>query len=79
MAAKLTEPIFDPTTKSEHDIPVNKQKALEMKLVTEDQYNYLEKTSLDIYKKMSQKADAAGFILADLKLEFGLLDDHYTW
>ena len=78
LAAKLTEPIFDPTTKSEHDIPVNKQKALEMKLVTEEQYDYLEKTSLDIYKKMSQKAESAGFILADLKLEFGLLDGVVT-
>ena len=78
LASKLIEPIFDPTTKSEHDIPVDKQKALEMKLVTEDQYNYLEKTSIDIYKKMSQKADAAGFILADLKLEFGLIDGAIT-
>ena len=78
LAAKLIEPIFDPTTKSEHDIPVNRQKALEMKLVTEEQYDYLEKTSLDIYKKMSQKADDAGYILADLKLEFGLLDGIIT-
>ena len=28
LAAKLTEPIFDPTTKSEHDIPVDKNKRL---------------------------------------------------
>ena len=34
LAAKLPEPIFDPTTKSEHDIPINKTKALEMNLVT---------------------------------------------
>ncbi|MFB5629796.1 MAG: phosphoribosylaminoimidazolesuccinocarboxamide synthase, partial [Nitrosarchaeum sp.] len=68
LAAKLLEPIFDPTTKSEHDIPINKEKALEMKLVTEEQYTWLEKTSLDIYKKMSNIADDAGFILADLKL-----------
>ena len=78
LAAKLVQPIFDPTTKSEHDIPVNRQKALEMKLVTEEQYDYLEKTSLDIYKKMSQKADDAGYVLADLKLEFGLLDGIIT-
>ena len=35
LAAKLTEPIFDPTTKSEHDIPVDKSKSIEMNLVTE--------------------------------------------
>ncbi|MCE9653328.1 MAG: phosphoribosylaminoimidazolesuccinocarboxamide synthase [Nitrosarchaeum sp.] len=78
LAAKLLEPIFDPTTKSEHDIPINKAKALEMKLVSEEQYAQLEKTSIDIYKKMSTLVDKAGFILADLKLEFGILDGKIT-
>ena len=78
MAAKLPTPIFDPTTKSEHDIPIDKSKALEMKLVTEEQYNWLEKTSIEIYKKMSSIADSVGFILADLKLEFGILDGLIT-
>ena len=78
MAAKLPEPIFDPTTKSEHDIPVDKQKALDMKLVTEEQFEYLKKTSIEIYNKMAKIADDAGFILADLKLEFGLLDGVIT-
>ena len=78
LAAKLPEPIFDPTTKSEHDIPINKTKALEMNLVTESQYNWLEQTSIEIYKKMATIADNVGFILADLKLEFGLLDGQIT-
>ncbi len=78
LAAKLLEPIFDPTTKSEHDIPIDKQKALQMKLVTDEQYVWLEKISIDIYKKMSEIADKAGFILADLKLEFGILDGKIT-
>ena len=74
MAAKLTQPLFDPTTKSEHDIPVDKSKALEMNLVSEEQYSWLENTSIDIYNQMSVVAENAGFILADLKLEFGILD-----
>ena len=74
IAAKLTKPLFDPTTKSEHDIPVDKVKALEMNLVSEDQYNWLEKTSIDIYNQMASIANDTGFILADLKLEFGILD-----
>lgn len=78
LAAKLLEPIFDPTTKSEHDIPINKSKALEMNLVTEEQYSWLEQTSIDIYKTMAKIVDVAGFILADLKLEFGLLDGKIT-
>jgi len=78
LAAKLLEPMFDPTTKSEHDIPINKEKALEMNLVTAEQYAWLEETSIDIYKKMSTLADSAGFILADLKLEFGILNGQIT-
>jgi|TARA_B110000438_G_scaffold260631_1_gene270794 phosphoribosylaminoimidazole-succinocarboxamide synthase len=74
LAAKLTQPLFDPTTKSEHDIPVDKEKALEMNLVSEEQYTWLEKTSIDIYNQMASIANDVGFILADLKLEFGILD-----
>ena len=78
MAAKLPEPIFDPTTKSEHDIPIDKKKAIEMNLVTEEQFDLLQSTSITIYKKMAEIADNVGFILADLKLEFGLLDGEIT-
>ncbi|MGY5149120.1 MAG: phosphoribosylaminoimidazolesuccinocarboxamide synthase [Candidatus Nitrosopumilus sp. bin_68KS] len=78
LAAKLLAPLFDPTTKSEHDIPINKEKALEMNLVTGEQYLWLERTSVEIYKKMALIADNAGFILADLKLEFGILDGKIT-
>ncbi|WP_428326855.1 phosphoribosylaminoimidazolesuccinocarboxamide synthase [Nitrosopumilus sp.] len=78
LAAKLPEPVFDPTTKSEHDIPIDKTKAIEMKLVSEEQYHWLERTSIEIYKKMAKIADDVGFILADLKLEFGILNDQIT-
>jgi len=71
VAAKLPEPIFDPTTKSEHDIPVDREAALEMNLVTGEQFDWLSAKSVEIYERMSSVADAAGFILADLKLEFG--------
>lgn len=75
LASKLLEPIFDPTTKAEHDIPVTKQLAIEKGLVSEEEYDYLSKTSIDIYKQMVQLAEKGGFILADLKLEFGKLDN----
>jgi len=55
LAAKLPEPIFDPTTKSEHDIPITKQIAIDKGLVTEDEYDWLEKASIDIYKKSQPK------------------------
>jgi len=78
IAAKLSSPLFDPTTKSEHDEPINRQISLDRKLVTEDEYDFLESTSLQIYEQMSKIADSAGFILADLKLEFGKLNGQIT-
>ncbi|MDE1770472.1 MAG: phosphoribosylaminoimidazolesuccinocarboxamide synthase [Thaumarchaeota archaeon] len=72
LAAQLPQPIFDPTTKSEtHDIPITKKDALDRNLVSKSEYEWLENTSIEIYKQMSQIADTAGFVLADLKLEFG--------
>ena len=74
LAAKLPSPIFDPTTKSTHDMPVNKEEAISQKLVTNDEYDWLSEESIKIYEKMARIADNAGFILADLKLEFGKLN-----
>ncbi len=72
LAAKLSIPIFDPTTKSEtHDVPISKQDAIDKNLVTKTEFEWLEKTSIEIYQQMFQFADAGGFVLADLKLEFG--------
>ena len=75
LAAKLPCPIFDPTTKSTHDMPVNKEEAISQKLVTNDEYDWLSEESIKIYEKMARIADNAGFILADLKLEFGKLNN----
>ncbi|MFB5631297.1 MAG: phosphoribosylaminoimidazolesuccinocarboxamide synthase [Nitrosopumilaceae archaeon] len=75
LASKLPHPIFDPTTKSTHDMPVTKERSIEMGLVTNEEFEWLSKTSLGIYERMSQIADSAGFILADVKLEFGKLGD----
>jgi len=74
LAAKLPKPIFDPTTKSTHDIPIDKDTAIRKGLVNEEQYDWLSKTSIDIYQQMAKIAEKSGFILADLKLEFGMLD-----
>ena len=37
LAAKLPSPIFDPTTKSIHDVPVSKEESVSQKLVTSDE------------------------------------------
>jgi len=75
LASKLPNPIFDSTTKSTHDMPVNKEEAISQKLVTSDEYDWLSEKSIQIYIKMHEIADNAGFILADLKLEFGKLNN----
>jgi len=76
IAAKMQEPIFDPTTKSEtHDLPITKNIALARGLVSTKEFDWLEETSIDVYKNMSKIAEKSGFILADLKLEFGKSSD----
>lgn len=76
IAAKLSVPLFDPTTKSEtHDVPITKKDALDKHLVSSSEYDWLEKTSIKIYEDMLSISEKSGFILADLKLEFGKIDD----
>ena len=73
LGVKLPKPIFDPTTKSEeHDIPINRLKAISLGILSDNDYDFLESTSISLYKKMSRVVDRAGFIIADVKFEFGL-------
>ena len=75
MARKLPAPLFDPTTKyEEKDVPITEEEILHRKWVTEDDLKWVEDKSVFIYTQMSKKAEKAGFILADLKLEFGRKD-----
>ena len=78
LATKLSEPIFDPTTKSTHDVPVNRQESISQNLVTEEEFDWLSQKSIEIYNKMAYISEKAGIILADLKLEFGKLDGKIT-
>jgi len=71
-ATKLPEPYFDPTTKSDvKDEPVTVDQIVDEGWLDTEEINALRDSSLNIYRKMSERADEAGFILADLKLEFG--------
>lgn len=73
LAAKMSEPIFDPTTKSEtHDLPITKQEAISGGLATNEVYDYLAKKSIALYLQMADIASKAGFIIADIKFEFGV-------
>jgi phosphoribosylaminoimidazole-succinocarboxamide synthase len=72
LASRLPKPIFDPTTKSEdHDRPVNRQELISSGIIDEAGYDLLESRSISLYNKMSKIVDMAGFIMADVKFEFG--------
>lgn len=73
LASKLSEPMFDPTTKFEKkDRPVTKDEVVnDKKWLTDDAYEWLKSKSVELYKKISELADKSGFIVADIKFEFG--------
>ena len=72
LATRLPEPYFDPTTKSDvKDEPVTLQQIEDEGWLDKEQIGAVKKTTLDVYQRMSERANKAGFMLADLKLEFG--------
>src|SRR5436190_5581784 len=72
LATRLPEPYFDPTTKSDvKDEPVSLEQIEEEGWLDAAQLGEVRRKTVEIYKKMSERAESAGFILADLKLEFG--------
>lgn len=72
IAARLPEPYFDPTTKSDvKDVPITESEILEQKRMTSAELSQVKDVSFSIYRRLSAAAERAGFILADVKLEFG--------
>lgn len=71
---RLPEPIFTPSTKAEigeHDLNITVDKAKD--LVGNEIYRTLEETTLAIYNKAYSYAIERGIIIADTKMEFGIL------
>jgi phosphoribosylaminoimidazole-succinocarboxamide synthase len=70
-SAKLTEPIFTPTTKAAegHDLPLTPAEARE--LVGAGLYERLREVSITLYQRIAQRTLGAGVIVADTKFEFG--------
>lgn len=68
------EPLFTPTTKAEegHDENMSRQEVLDM--VGADLARQLEEASKSVYAFARDYAKERGIILADTKMEFGLLD-----
>ena len=73
-SSKLPEPIFTPTTKAEageHDAPINRQEMED--LIGAELTGRVIKISLAIYERAAALALKAGIIIADTKMEFGLM------
>jgi len=73
--SRLPEPVFTPTTKAAegHDEPMTRAEVVA--LVGEPMAAELERVTLEVYRQGAELAAARGVIIADTKLELGLLDD----
>ena len=72
IASKLSEPVFDPTTKSRaHDIPISKNEIISSNILSQHDFELLKNQSIELYLKMSKIVNLAGFLIADAKFEFG--------
>ena len=74
-SSRLPEAIFTPTTKApegEHDSPISRKEMAD--LIGAELTASVINISLAIYQKAASMALKAGIIIADTKMEFGLLD-----
>jgi len=74
---RFVQPIITPTTKAEqglHDEDISKEEILQKRLVSRDEYELLEKYSLELFKRGAEIAARQGLILVDTKYEFGKKD-----
>jgi len=74
MASRLPDLIFTPATKAEtgHDVNISFEEFA--RIIGQDHAQRLRQISLDIFRRASQVAEAAGIIIADTKFEFGIAD-----
>ena len=78
-ADRLPEPIFTPATKSESGHDENVSFGRMAAAVGADLAERLRNVTLDLYRRAAEEAAARGLLLADTKLEFGLLDGRLIW
>jgi phosphoribosylaminoimidazole-succinocarboxamide synthase len=73
-SAKLPEPIFTPSTKADtgHDQNISEQQMMD--IIGAAITNKVKQSCIDIYLKAAKYAESQGIIIADTKMEFGILD-----
>lgn len=77
---KLPHPIITPTTKAMegHDEDVSREEIIAAGLVSQKEYEQLEKYTYALFERGSQLAQERGLILVDTKYEFGKRGDTIT-
>jgi phosphoribosylaminoimidazole-succinocarboxamide synthase len=69
---KLTEPVFNPTTKSdEHDRPITPAEIVSEGLLSKEMTEEVERVTKTLFKRGQELALSRGLILVDTKYEFG--------
>jgi phosphoribosylaminoimidazole-succinocarboxamide synthase len=74
-SSRLSEPIFTPSTKAEegeHDAPITREKM--ENIIGRELTESVVDISMMIYSRASVTAEKKGIIIADTKMEFGILD-----
>lgn len=73
---KFAQPMITPTTKADvgHDEDISKEEILAQGLVSKEDYELLEKYTLELFQRGTEMAAEKGLILVDTKYEFGKKD-----
>ncbi len=75
---RFEKPILTPTTKAEqgeHDEDISREEILAQGLVSKEDYEMLEKYSMQLFERGTEIAAEKGLILVDTKYEFGKKDN----
>jgi phosphoribosylaminoimidazole-succinocarboxamide synthase len=74
---KFDIPIITPTTKAahgKHDEDISREEIIKSGLIPEDEYNLIERYTMNVFLRGSEIASQHGLILVDTKYEFGNRD-----
>ena len=73
-SSRLPEPVFTPSTKApegEHDMPISQEEMA--RIIGKELTDRIIEVSLAIYKRADAIANSVGIIIADTKMEFGMM------
>lgn len=73
-SSRLAEPVFTPSTKApegEHDMPISQEEMA--RIIGKELTDRIIEVSLAIYKRADAIASSVGIIIADTKMEFGMM------